>query len=77
MPRTTWSRCSATRASPPPADDIADIATDPHYRERGTLVTVEDPDFGALPMPAPMPRLSKTAGAVTHPGARVLIRHLS
>ncbi|MFJ6513037.1 CaiB/BaiF CoA transferase family protein [Streptomyces sp. NPDC091406] len=51
-----------------PLMSIADIATDPHYRERGTLVTVDDPDFGALPMPAPMPRLSKTPGSIRSTG---------
>ncbi|WP_329580153.1 CaiB/BaiF CoA transferase family protein [Streptomyces sp. NBC_01361] len=51
-----------------PLMSIADIAADPHYRERGTLVTVDDPDFGALPMPAPMPRLSKTPGSIRSTG---------
>ncbi|MCF2129152.1 CoA transferase [Strepomyces sp. STD 3.1] len=51
-----------------PLMSIADIAADPHYRERGTLIDVEDPEFGALPMPAPLPRLSKTPGMVRSTG---------
>ncbi|WP_405945211.1 CoA transferase [Streptomyces sp. NBC_01020] len=51
-----------------PLMSIADIAEDPHYRERGTLVTVEDPDFGDLPMVAPLPRMSKTPGSIRTTG---------
>ncbi|MFG3041932.1 CaiB/BaiF CoA transferase family protein [Streptomyces sp. NPDC048330] len=51
-----------------PLMSIADIAADPHYRERGTLVDVADPEFGELPMPAPLPRLSKTPGSVRSTG---------
>ncbi|MFJ9175105.1 CaiB/BaiF CoA transferase family protein [Streptomyces sp. NPDC102360] len=51
-----------------PLMSIADIAADPHYRERGTLLTVEDPEFGELPMVAPLPRLSKTPGSVRTTG---------
>ncbi|MFD7496542.1 CaiB/BaiF CoA transferase family protein [Streptomyces sp. NPDC059832] len=51
-----------------PLMSIADIAADPHYRERGTLVTVEDPDFGELSMVAPLPRLSKTPGSIRSTG---------
>ncbi|MFG3104248.1 CaiB/BaiF CoA transferase family protein [Streptomyces sp. NPDC048182] len=51
-----------------PLMSIADIAVDPHYRERGTLVQVHDTEFGDLPMPAPLPRLSKTPGSVRSTG---------
>ncbi|MEU9634936.1 CaiB/BaiF CoA transferase family protein [Streptomyces tendae] len=51
-----------------PLMSIADIAADPHYRERGTLVNVHDAEFGDLPMPAPLPRLSKTPGSVRSTG---------
>ncbi|MFD4022318.1 CaiB/BaiF CoA transferase family protein [Streptomyces sp. NPDC058576] len=51
-----------------PVMSIADIAEDPHYRERGTLVTVEDPEFGELPMVAPLPRMSKTPGRIRTTG---------
>ncbi|MFI8880318.1 CaiB/BaiF CoA transferase family protein [Streptomyces sp. NPDC055243] len=51
-----------------PLMNIADIAADPHYRERGTLLTVDDADFGPLPMPAPIPFLSKTPGQIRTTG---------
>ncbi|MGW2339119.1 CaiB/BaiF CoA transferase family protein [Streptomyces sp. NPDC001661] len=51
-----------------PLMSIADITTDPHYRERGSFVTVDDPDFGALPMAAPMPRFSRTPGSIRSTG---------
>ncbi|MFE4671442.1 CaiB/BaiF CoA transferase family protein [Streptomyces sp. NPDC056723] len=51
-----------------PLMSIADIAADAHYRERGTLVTVEDPDFGPLPMVAPLPKMSKTPGSIRSTG---------
>ncbi|MFF1259907.1 MULTISPECIES: CoA transferase [unclassified Streptomyces] len=54
-----------------PLMSIADIAEDAHYRERGTLVEVEDPDFGRLPMVAPLPRLSKTPGSIRSTGPRL------
>jgi formyl-CoA transferase len=44
--------------------NIADIAADPHYRERGTIVDVEDEEFGELPMAAPVPQMSKTPGRI-------------
>jgi len=47
-----------------PVMNIADIAADPHYRERGTVMQVQDPDWGALLMAAPMPRMSETPGSV-------------
>lgn len=46
---------------------VADIAADPHYRERGTVVDVDDPDFGTLPVAAPLPKLSATPGAIRRP----------
>lgn len=43
---------------------VADIAADPHYRERGTVTVVDDPDFGELPVVAPLPKLSATPGTI-------------
>ncbi|WP_242484463.1 CoA transferase [Rhodococcus sp. MS16] len=43
---------------------IADIAADPHYRERGTIVTVDDIEYGELPMAAPFPKMSATPGTI-------------
>ncbi|MFG3530005.1 CaiB/BaiF CoA transferase family protein [Streptomyces sp. NPDC047917] len=51
-----------------PLMSIADIAADAHYQERGTLVTVEDPEFGQLLMVAPLPKMSKTPGSIRSTG---------
>jgi crotonobetainyl-CoA:carnitine CoA-transferase CaiB-like acyl-CoA transferase len=37
---------------------IADIAEDPHFRARGTLIEMHDPVLGAIPAPAAVPRFS-------------------
>ncbi|MCE4264608.1 CaiB/BaiF CoA transferase family protein [Rhodococcus globerulus] len=47
-----------------PLMSIADIAADPHYRERGTIVTVDDIEYGELPMAAPLPKMSATPGTI-------------
>lgn len=47
-----------------PLMSIADIAADPHFRERGTIVPVEDEEFGEVLMAAPVPRMSETPGAI-------------
>ena len=43
---------------------IADIADDPHYRERGSVMAVQDEEFGPMLMAGPMPRMTETPGAV-------------
>ncbi|MFI7382174.1 CaiB/BaiF CoA transferase family protein [Streptomyces sp. NPDC049813] len=60
--------CNEAGIPASPLMSIADIAADPHYRERGTLIDVHDPDFGDVLMPAPLPRLSKTPGSVRSTG---------
>jgi crotonobetainyl-CoA:carnitine CoA-transferase CaiB-like acyl-CoA transferase len=50
-----------------PIYSIADIAGDPHYRERGIIVDVEDASFGTLPMHNILPRLSTTPGTWRRP----------
>ncbi|MDI9948504.1 MULTISPECIES: CaiB/BaiF CoA transferase family protein [Rhodococcus] len=47
-----------------PIMNIADIAADPHYSERGTVVTVDDEQHGVLPMAAPLPRMTGTPGRI-------------
>jgi crotonobetainyl-CoA:carnitine CoA-transferase CaiB-like acyl-CoA transferase len=47
-----------------PLMSVADIAADPHFRERGTLIDVEDEEYGRLTMAAPIPRMSETPGQV-------------
>jgi formyl-CoA transferase len=51
-----------------PIYSIADIFEDAHYRARRDIVAVEDPTIGSVPMPAVLPRFSRTPGAVRFPG---------
>jgi crotonobetainyl-CoA:carnitine CoA-transferase CaiB-like acyl-CoA transferase len=50
-----------------PVYDIADAAADPHFRERGVIVEVEDAALGSLPMHDIVPRLSRTPGVWRRP----------
>jgi formyl-CoA transferase len=52
-----------------PVYSIADIFGDPHYRDRGMLVSVDDPDFGEVVMPGVVPKLSETPGEMPAAGA--------
>jgi crotonobetainyl-CoA:carnitine CoA-transferase CaiB-like acyl-CoA transferase len=54
-----------------PIMTIADIAEDPHYRERGTFTEVDDPDHGPVPMVAALPRMSGTPGRIRSLGPRL------
>lgn len=47
-----------------PLMSVADIAADPHFRGRGTIVPIDDPDYGPIMMAAPIPRLSETPGEI-------------
>jgi formyl-CoA transferase len=51
-----------------PIYSIADIFADPHYEARGDIILPEDPDIGAVPMPAVLPRFSRTPGQVRFVG---------
>jgi len=48
--------------------DVPRILGDPHYAARDDIVTVADPEAGALEMPGVIPKFSMTPGAVTHAG---------
>lgn len=37
---------------------IADVEADPHFQARGTLIDIQDPELGAIPAPAPVPRFT-------------------
>lgn len=52
----------ASGATVGPVYDIADIAEDEHFAERGIVVDVEDDANGSLPMHNILPRLSATPG---------------
>jgi succinyl-CoA:(S)-malate CoA-transferase subunit A len=45
-------------------NSIADIFADPHFKERGTLTTLDVPGIGPITVPAALPRLSETPGEV-------------
>jgi crotonobetainyl-CoA:carnitine CoA-transferase CaiB-like acyl-CoA transferase len=47
---------------------MADVFEDPHYRERKTLVEIEDEEVGTVSMAAPVPRMSGTPARVGHVG---------
>ena len=46
----------------------SDIADDPHYRERESLVDFKDPVHGTISMPGIVPKLSKTPGSIEWTG---------
>jgi crotonobetainyl-CoA:carnitine CoA-transferase CaiB-like acyl-CoA transferase len=49
-------------------NDLATLCSDPHVRERGSVVTVDDGAMGEVLMPAPAPRLSRTPGRIAWTG---------
>ncbi|MFD2420805.1 CaiB/BaiF CoA transferase family protein [Amycolatopsis pigmentata] len=51
-----------------PIMSVADLVRDPHCRARASVITVPDPEFGEVPMVAPLPRMSATPGAVRWAG---------
>ena len=46
----------------------SDIAEDPHYRERESLLEFEDSENGNIPMPGVIPKMSETPGEVKWTG---------
>lgn len=51
--------------------NAADIVADPHYRARGTYTTVDDADFGPMPVVGPLPRMSATPGSMRREAPRL------
>jgi crotonobetainyl-CoA:carnitine CoA-transferase CaiB-like acyl-CoA transferase len=51
-----------------PVYTIADVFDDPHFRERGLLVEMDDPELGHMTVTGVIPKLSGTPGAIRHPG---------
>jgi formyl-CoA transferase len=51
-----------------PIYSIADIFEDAQYRARRDIIRPEDPTIGAVPMPAVLPRFSRTPGEVRFVG---------
>ena len=50
-----------------PVYTIADATADPHFRDRGIIVDVEDRELGKVPMHNIVPRLSETPGGWQKP----------
>jgi crotonobetainyl-CoA:carnitine CoA-transferase CaiB-like acyl-CoA transferase len=50
---------------------IADIFRDPHFRDRGMLVEAPDDELGTVTLAGPVPRLSRTPGAIRRSGGRI------
>jgi crotonobetainyl-CoA:carnitine CoA-transferase CaiB-like acyl-CoA transferase len=51
-----------------PVYDAAQIAADPHYRDREDILQVEDPELGPMKMIGVVPKFSETPGSVVHAG---------
>jgi len=51
-----------------PVYDMGDLFTDPQVVHRGSIVEVDDEDFGKLSMPNVVARLSRTPGEIRHTG---------
>lgn len=51
--------------------NVADIVADPHIKARGTLMQVNDSEYGEVTMVAPLPHLSATPGKVRALGPRL------
>lgn len=43
---------------------VADIASDPHFKARGNIQTIQMPDGSNLDVPGVLPRLSRTPGSI-------------
>jgi crotonobetainyl-CoA:carnitine CoA-transferase CaiB-like acyl-CoA transferase len=51
-----------------PVYDAAQIAADPHYREREDILDIEDPQLGSTKILGVVPKFSETPGSVEHAG---------
>ncbi len=60
--------CLAHEVPCGPLNTIADIFADPHFKARGNLVTIDDPEVGEVVVPSVIPRLSATPGRIAHLG---------
>ena len=58
----------AVGATAGPVYSAADISTDPHFAERGSVVSVDHPTLGALRMQGLIAQLSRTPGSIRSPG---------
>lgn len=61
-------RCLDAQVPCGKVNSIADIFADDHYRERGTLATVDVPGVGEVTVPNVLPLLSETPGRISNLG---------
>jgi crotonobetainyl-CoA:carnitine CoA-transferase CaiB-like acyl-CoA transferase len=57
-------RCLAGEVPAGALNTIEDIFSDPHFKARGDLETVEDPTLGPVVIPAVIPKMSETPGSI-------------
>lgn len=60
-----------------PIYTIADIHADPHFRARGMVTEVDDPELGRISVPGPTPVLSETPGRLEWTGPGKIGAHTS
>lgn len=53
-----------------PVYSIADVLDDPHFKARGSFIELDDPELGAIPVPAAVPRFAGHVPAVPGVGPR-------
>jgi formyl-CoA transferase len=58
-----------------PIYDVSEFFEDAHVRARGSIATVDDPDWGPVRMQAVHPLMSETPGRITQPGPSSLGSH--
>tara|TARA_Y100000588_G_scaffold170774_1_gene184645 strand:- start:5899 stop:7098 length:1200 start_codon:yes stop_codon:yes gene_type:complete len=51
-----------------PVNDIAQLMSDPHVKERGTFAEIEDEELGKIKMPNIIPQLSESPGKIRWAG---------
>jgi len=64
-------RLAAAGVPAGPVYDIAGICRDPHFRDRGMAVELDDPEVGPLSLPGIVPRFSRTPAALAWAGPRM------
>jgi succinyl-CoA:(S)-malate CoA-transferase subunit A len=62
------AKCEAAEVPCGPLNSIADIFSDPHFKARGALATMSEPEVGEVVVPSVFPRLSETPGRVSNLG---------